>query len=80
MSVAARKAYESGYTAERNYAMLMETYERAIRNHDFRRRGLPASRPTAAWNFERQPHRAFQVAGYPPKFSAPGPLPRNQDV
>jgi glycosyltransferase involved in cell wall biosynthesis len=80
MSVSARKAYESGYTAERNYAMLMETYERAIRNYDFRRRGLPASRPTAAWNFERHPEQVFRVAGYPQKFSAHGTTPGNPDL
>jgi glycosyltransferase involved in cell wall biosynthesis len=39
MGRAARAEYEAKYTAERNYQMLVEIYERAIRTHRADQRG-----------------------------------------
>lgn len=36
MGKAARREYEEKYTAERNYQMLMEIYQKAIENHQRR--------------------------------------------
>jgi glycosyltransferase involved in cell wall biosynthesis len=33
MGVNARKEFEAKYTAEKNYQMLMEIYQKAIKNH-----------------------------------------------
>ena len=67
----ARRAYESTYTAARNYEMLLETYERAIRNHDARREGLAADRLNPAWRMESQTEKSYRVSGYRPKVSPP---------
>ena len=70
MSRPARKAYESGYTAERNYAMLMETYEQAIRSHEERRKGLAVTRP----------QKSHGVTGYRQKLSPHSSAPGNREL
>jgi glycosyltransferase involved in cell wall biosynthesis len=80
MGVTARSVFEASYTAERNYALLMDTYEKAIGNHGSRRKGLPASRPAAAWNLARQAERAFPAARFPQKISVQGNPSGNPDL
>jgi glycosyltransferase involved in cell wall biosynthesis len=67
----ARRAYEENYTAERNYEMLMETYERAIRNHNARREDHAADRHHPAWRLESETEKSFRLAGYRTKVSPP---------
>ncbi len=75
----ARRTYEVTYTAAHNYAMLLETYERAIRNHRARHEGLAIDRPSSAWGFESQPEQTYRVSGYRPKASY-WTAPRNRDL
>jgi len=75
----ARRTYEVTYTAAHNYAMLFETYERAIRNHRARHEGLAIDRPSSAWGFESQPEQTYRVSGYRPKASY-WTAPRNRDL
>lgn len=76
----ARQTYETTYTAERNYEMLLETYERAIRNHEARREGLGIDRLNPDWRFESQSEQSYPGSGYRPKLSPHGTAPGNQDV
>ena len=76
----ARQIYETTYTAERNYEMLLETYERAIRNHEARREGLGIDRLNPDWRFESQSEQSYRGSGYRPKLSPHGTAPGNQDV
>lgn len=79
MSQQARRSYETTYTAARNYEMLLETYERAIRNHEAKREGLPIDRLNPAWRFESQPGQTYRVSVYGPKLSPSETAPVNQD-
>jgi glycosyltransferase involved in cell wall biosynthesis len=76
----ARRAYEASYTAERSYAMLMETYERAIRNHGARRESPATDRLNPAWRIESQLEQLRPASGYRPKLSPHGTAPGNQDL
>ncbi len=76
----ARRAYEANYTAARSYEMLLETYERAIRNHAARREGLATGRLNPAGSFESQPEQSYRVSGYRPKVSPRETAAGNQDV
>lgn len=77
MRTQARRTYETTYTAARNYEMLMETYERAIRNNEARREGLAVDRLNAAWRFETQPGQSYRASGYRPKLSPNRTAPPN---
>jgi glycosyltransferase involved in cell wall biosynthesis len=79
MSNEARRSYETTYTAARNYEMLLETYERAIGNHEAKREGLPIDRLNPAWRFESQPGHSYRVSGYRPNLSSSETAPVNQD-
>jgi glycosyltransferase involved in cell wall biosynthesis len=74
-----RRTYEATYTATRNYEMLLETYERAIRNNEVRRAGLEVDHLNPAWRFESQPEPSHRASGYPPKLFPHGTAPGNQD-
>ena len=76
----ARRTYEATYTAERNYAMLLETYERAIRNHGARRESLATERLNPAWRMESQPEQLHAASGYRPKLTPHETAPGNQDL
>ncbi len=76
----ARQTYETTYTAARNYEMLLETYERAIRSNEARRAGLAVDRLNPAWRFESQPEQSYRASGYGPKLSPHGTAPGNQDL
>jgi|HubBroStandDraft_6_1064221.scaffolds.fasta_scaffold22933_2 glycosyltransferase involved in cell wall biosynthesis len=76
----ARRAYETTYTAARNYEMLLETYERAIRNNEARRAGLVVDRLNPAWRFESHPEESYRVSGYSPKVAQHLASPENQDL
>ena len=80
MMVEARKTYESTYTAKRNYAMLMETYKRAIGNHELPRKGHRARQPSPAWNLKSQPAHAYRAVGCRPTLSAATTAPEEQDL
>jgi hypothetical protein len=76
----ARRTYETTYTAARNYEMLLETYERAIRNNEARRAGLVVDRMNPAWRFESHPEESYRVSAYSPKVSPHLASRENQDL
>lgn len=75
-----RRTYEATYTAERNYAMLLETYERAIRNYGARRESVATDRLNPAWRMKSQPEQLHAASGYRPKLTPHGTVPGNQDL
>ena len=62
----ARRTYEANYTPTRSYEILLETYERAIRNYETRNQGRAVDR--------------LSPAGFRPRISASWPTPRNRDL
>ena len=76
----ARRTYETTYTAARNYEMLLETYERAIRNNEARRAGLVVDRLNPAWRFESHTEQSYRVSTYRPKVAQRLASPENQDL